>query len=234
MSAVCVGTHRGQSWAMDPWQLDLWVVMSSRSGCLEVKKSTFRHWAISLATLKFLKMICLIWTISYFIFCKNGEKWHKLNIINIWKATFYFLIYTSFCANHHLILERVYYPVFPRHSLLPHHFDFLGLFWVLRVQHIHACGLLTCSAYAWHHYMSKIQSNTRLYIGATFCLSSRHCRSSFVFTFWQLWNMISLFNNAVKDMDWSVKKIHICYCCVEDPPPAMTPLVPVIGHGHLP
>lgn len=95
---------------MDGYELPIWVLTS--------EKSTFRHWAISLATLKFLKMICLIWTISYFIFFKNGEKWHKLNIINIWKSTFYFLIYTSFCANHHLILERVYYPVFPRHSLL--------------------------------------------------------------------------------------------------------------------
>lgn len=55
-------------------------------------------------------------------------------------------------------------------------------------------------------------------------LSSSHCQSSFVFHFWQLWTMASLFNIAVKDMGWSVRKIHICYCCVEDLPTAMTPL----------
>lgn len=43
-----------------------------------------------------------------------------------------------------------------------------------------------------------------------------------------------LFNNAVKDMGWSVRIIHICYCCVEDPPAAMTPTVPAIGRCHLP
>lgn len=56
----------------------------------------------------------------------------------------------------------------------------------------------------------------------------------FFFTFgnYEVWP--PLFNNAVKDMGWLVRIIHICYCCVEDPPAAMTPTVPAIGRCHLP